>query len=359
MTQQRMRRRLLACGGALLLAPVLPARAAEPEAAALARAIGPDVVLLNTAGHGARDIMRRALDFGVVMAQTGNALAVMERTGVATRLETDGDAPAQDADSAARSRNIAGGYVGGDIDLRFDFDAWRYAFAVAQPADGGRVARSLQFFDAQGRAVHKLFLRSEAAGGLFDLLARDLRAPVQRLALPPDAAPVPQEPRPEPRPDSAIDVRRLRQAWQAMEDIGQLGAVMAEFGVTREQALRLAPQGMAPRLAPRAVRTLLEAVAKHRLPLVVLVGNAGVTQVYTGVIAAATADGADFTAQAPGFSLRLSDSAFHSGYVVQRAGGASVEFFGPEGDPVVTFVGMRDRAQPLAWGELVKSLPRE
>jgi putative heme degradation protein len=31
-------------------------------------------------------------------------------------------------------RNIAGGYLGGEIDLRFTFKNWKYAFAVASRA---------------------------------------------------------------------------------------------------------------------------------------------------------------------------------------------------------------------------------
>lgn len=376
MTPQLIRRRLLA-GSALLLAGAWPARAASPgalapqasEAAMLARAIGAGVVLLNIGNNlannaannaannftnnAARDIMRRALDFGHVRAQTANGLAVMERTGVAMRLEQDGAAPAPLADGEAYARNIAGGYVGGDVDLRFDFDAWRYGFAVTQPAGDGAVSRSLQFFDAQGNAVHKLFITNDAAAGLFDLLVLDFRAPDQQRPLVMEAPGQKAE-----KPDSAVDVRQFRQAWLAMADPGQFGALVAEFGVTREQALRLAPPGMAQPLAPHALRFLLDEVAKHQLPIKAFVGNAGVTQIYTGTIAAAAADGAGYAAQAPGFSLRLRDSALHSGYVVQRAGATSVEFFGPDGEPVVTFVGMRDRAQPQAWANLVKGLPK-
>jgi putative hemin transport protein len=113
---------------------------------------------------------------------------------------------------------------------------------------------------------------------------------------------------------------------------------------------------MALPLAPQALRLLLDEVARQRLPVMVFVGNAGVTQIYTGTIAGAAADSAGCVAQAPGVSLHLRDSALRSGYVVQRAGATSVEFFGPDGEPVVTFIGVRDRAKPLAWGELVRRL---
>lgn len=365
MTIQPVRRRLLACSGALLLARAMPARAAGPDAVppinpvrdgvrALAAAIGPNVVLLNTANNAVRDIMRRALDFGHVMAQTGNDFAVMERTGVAMRLEREGDAPATNAGGDAQGRNVAGGYVGGDIDLNFNFDAWRHAFAVTRRGNDGNVTRSLEFFDAHGDAVHRLYLRNEAAGGLFDMLARDFRAPEQRLSL--EAAPALAKA--EEKPDSAIDVRQFRQAWLGMADAGQFGAIMADYGVTREQALRLAPPGMARQLGREAVRLLLDDVVRHRLPIMVLAGNAGITQRYTGLITNVAGDAAICAAQAPGFSLRLRDSAFRSGYAVRRAGVTSVEFFGKDGELAVAFLGVRERARPQAWDEVIQGLPK-
>lgn len=365
MTHSFTRRRLLASSGALLLAGVLPARAAgpetgqfssralpAPEAAMLARSIGPDVVLLTTANNAGRGIMQRALDFGTVMASTSNTLAIMERVGVAMRLEQEGSAPA--ADSSEQGRNIAGGYAGGDIDLRFNFDAWRYAFAVTQRGQDGGVTRSLQFFDEHGHALHKLYLRNEAAAGLFDMLALDFRAADQR----PSQVSVTAPTHLEIKPDSAIDVRRFQQAWQAMAEPGQFNAIIGEFGLTREQALRLAPPGRAFRLAPQALRILLDGVVRQQLPVMALLGNAGVTQIYTGMLSGAVPDSAGYAVQAPGFRLHLQDKAIRSGYVVQRAGAMSVEFFGDEGEPVVTFVGLRDRARPQAWSDLVRDLPK-
>ncbi|GAB2854655.1 hemin-degrading factor [Pseudoduganella ginsengisoli] len=353
MTISLIRRRLLASSGALLFAGVMPARAQPaPEAPLLAQAIGPNVVLLNTGDNAVRGIMQRALDFGQVTAQTANALAVMERTGVAMRLEQEGSAAS--AGNGEAGRNIAGGYVGGDIDLRFNFDAWRYAFAVTEKRNDGSVSRSLQFFDAQGNAVHKLYARNEAAGGLFDQLAMDFRAAGQTPSLVTVTAPA----RIEEKPDSTIPLPAFHQAWLAMTDPGQFSAILAAFGATRRQAMRLAPPAMAQRLAPQALRALVDGIAQHKLPIVAYVGNAGVTQIYAGTLAQASGDGAAYMAQAPGFRLALRDSALRSGYLVQRAGAVSVEFYGEGAEPALTLVGRRDLARPLAWAELLQSLPR-
>lgn len=330
-----------------------------PEAQLLASAIGRDVVLLKNSQGAARDLMRAALDFGQVRTQTANDAVLLERTGVATRLEQEEGAPAPDPDGGGEGRgaSFAGGYVGGAIDLRFNFDAWRYAYAVTQPGADGWPERSLQFFDAQGAAIHKLFLTNEVAAGLFEQLARDFRAPDQHPPAFTAAAPA----APPERPDSAIDVAQFRQAWLALTDAGQFGAMLAQFGVTRAQALRLAPPGMVrqigPAMAPQALRTLLGEVARQRLAIMALVGNAGVTQMYAGPLAEAAGDGDALLAQAPGLRLRLRGGALRGGDVVLRAGAASVEFYGPDGEPAVTFFSAGGRAQAPAWAALIRGLP--
>ena len=156
------------------------------EAELLATNIGTGVTRLRGEDLEAREIMRAALDLGTVLALTRNENGVIERTGVATKVkpadmtektETDKD---KLQEREARQRNVAGGYLGGDIDLRFHFDQWKYAFAVVQPgADGAQPKRSLQFFDASGAAIHKIYLKDAAGVPVFEKLAADFRHPSQ------------------------------------------------------------------------------------------------------------------------------------------------------------------------------------
>ena len=99
------------------------------EAELLATHIGKGVTRLSDTQHAPREIMRRALDLGTVMALTRNENGVIETTGVASRLKEDPATQngADDSECQARELNIAGGYLGGPIDLRFQFPRWRYA----------------------------------------------------------------------------------------------------------------------------------------------------------------------------------------------------------------------------------------
>ncbi len=328
------------------------------EAELLATGTGKTVTRLKDDNHAAREIMRRALDLGTVLAQTRNENGVIERTGVATRVKPQevqaGQGAEKDAEREARLRNIAGGYLGGEIDLRFTFDNWKHAFAVVQTGPDGVAERSLQFFDAHGSAAHKVYLKEAAGIPVFDKLVADFRHPDQAGAL--RIVPVAAK-APEPA-DSKVDVADFQQAWTDMSDVHQFNRLLGEFKISREQALRLAPKGMAQRVAPAAVRTLLDEAAKQKLGLMAFLGNGSVIQIFSGTIARTAASEGWYNVLDPAFKLHLRDSAFKSGWVVRRAGVTSVEFFDQQGELVVTFFGVRERGkpQPQSWTDLAASL---
>lgn len=330
------------------------------EADLLATGIGKTVTRLQDQGTAPREIMRRALDLGKVMALTRNEYGVIERTGVATRLKANEEVQTLDEDKAkereVRMRNIAGGYLGGEIDLRFWFDKWKYAFAVAQPGKDGVVSRSLQFFDASGNAVHKLYVRSDAGVPVFDKLVTEFRNPSQSADLKVVKAPV----KAKEKADSEIDVKEFQMAWNEINDVHQFNRLLTEFGVSREQAMRLAPPGAAERITPQAVRALLEGVAREKIKFMTFLGNGATIQIYSGTVTKVAEGGGYFNVLDPEFNLHLRDSAFASGWVVKRAGVISVEFFDKNSEQVVSFFAVRERNKPAPqpWADLTAALPR-
>ncbi|KAB8061390.1 hemin-degrading factor [Janthinobacterium sp. FT14W] len=331
------------------------------EAQLLATNIGKGVTRLQADGNQPREIMRAALDLGIVQAITRNENGVIETTGVASKFKQAGDKSEQadakqDPETEARQRNIAGGYLGGQIDLRFHFENWKYAFAVEQAGRDGKPTRSLQFFDANGTAVHKIYLRNEPGVAVYDKLVATFRLPQQSaelnvLAVAPKAA---------EKPDAEIDVKEFQLAWKDMTDVHQFAQIMREFHLSREQALRLAPAGVVERVTPAALRTLLENAAKDKVAIMVFLGNEGLTQIYSGKIEKTMAAGGFFNVLDPDFNLHIRDTALRSGWVVKRGGVTSVEFFDNEGTQVVSFFGVRERGkpQPQAWMDLADSLPK-
>jgi len=330
------------------------------EADLLAIGIGKTVTRLQEGENVPREIMRRALDLGTVMALTRNENGVLERTGVATKLKPQEEITGLDADKEkereARMRNIAGGYLGGEIDMRFTFKNWKYAFAVVQPGKDGVVSRSLQFFDAHGDAVHKVYVKSEAGVPVFDKLVADFRNPVQSADLKVTAAPL----KAAEKPDSAIDVKEYQMAWNELTDVHQFNRLLGEFGMSREQAMRLAPASSVQRVTPLAVRQLLEESAKQKLEIMAFLGNEAAIQIYSGKVSKVQEAGGWFNVLDPEFNLHLRDNAFNSGYVIKRAGVTSVEFFDKNGELVVSFFGVRERnkPQPQSWVDVTAALPK-
>ena len=331
------------------------------EAQLLATNLGNGVTRLQADGNQPREIMRAALDLGLVQAITRNENGVIETTGTASKFKQAGDKSdqadaKQDPEKEARERNIAGGYLGGAIDLRFHFENWKYAFAVAQPGRDGKLSRSLQFFDAQGDSVHKVYVRSEAGVAVFDQLVATFRAPEQSAQLNVLAA----APKVAEKPDASIDVKEFQLAWKEMTDVHQFAQIMREFHLTREQALRLAPAGMVERVTPEVLRTLLQNAAKDKVAIMVFLGNDGLTQIYSGKIEKTMAAGGFYNVLDPDFNLHIRDTALRSGWVVKRGGVTSIEFFDNDGTQVLTFFGVRERGkpQPQAWNDLADSLPR-
>jgi putative hemin transport protein len=318
------------------------------EAELLATGIGKTVTRLSDADHAVNDIMIRALDLGTVLALTRNENGVLERTGVATKAKPDSFTDKE------RFRAVAGGYLGGEIDMRFHFANWKHAFAVVQPGRDGTISRSLQFFDAQGNAAHKVYVKSEAGVAVFDKIVADFKHPQQTGELKIVAA----APKAAELADSAVDVKEFQLAWKEMTDVHQFNRIVGEFKLTREQAMRLAPEGVVQKIGPQALRKLLDESAKQQMPIMAFLGNGAATQIYSGKITKTAASGDWYNVLDPEFNLHIRETALKSGYVVQRAGVTSVEFFDKDGELVVTFFGVRERAkpQPQAWVDLTRAL---
>ncbi len=330
------------------------------EAELLATGNGATVTRLRGDTLEAREIMRAALDLGTVLALTRNENGVIERTGVATKVKPqEAPAPTEDKDKLqereARLRNIAGGYLGGEIDLRFHFDHWKHAFAVVQPgANGAEPKRSLQFFDAAGVAIHKIYLKDAQGVPVFERITAQFRHPDQggKLAIAPAA------PRAPELADSKVDVKEFQLAWGELSDVHQFNRLLTEFKVSRAQAMRLAPAGMARAIKPSAVRTLLDEAARQQLGLMAFLGNGALTQIFSGKITKTAASDGWYNVLDPAFNLHLRDSALRSGWVVRRAGVTSIEFYDANDELVVTFFGVRERGQPQpkGWTDLSGAL---
>ncbi|WP_034392089.1 hemin-degrading factor [Comamonas thiooxydans] len=296
------------------------------------------------------DILKALEACGTVMALTRNESTVHEKDGIYQNLSAQGPV------GLALSR---------EIDLRLFFMHWHAGFAVTEEsANGNRPAmRSLQFYDAAGRAVHKVFAREATDMAAWNAL-------VERFAEP-SAGYVFREPAAKPavKADAEIDVPALTQAWTDMKDTHEFFEMLRRFGVERQQAFRLVPQ-YCERLSTDAVAQLLGDAAVDGVSIMVFVGSSGCIQIHTGPVSnIQPMDGKEgvrwINVLDKGFNLHLRTDLIANVWVVQKPTSdgvvTSVEAFDAEGNNMAMFFGERKPGQPelQGWRDLVAGLPRK
>ncbi len=308
----------------------------EPEAALLQIEAGSEVTRLVSDWA---TLLPAVGTLGRVMALTRNASCVHERHGPYLKVEANGP---------------MGLALGEDIDLRLFLRNWVYAFAV-RPEAGSKRRPSLQFFDAAGRAVHKIHCTEETDMAAYDAFVRRFAAPAD-VAAPSFVAVAPAAP---DRADSEIDVTALRTSWNALRDTHDFYGMLRKLRVGRLQALRLAGTDLARPLGTGAARRALEAASASKVPIMVFVGNEGCIQIHSGPVDRLKQMGDWFNVLDPSFNLHLKESDIDSVWLVRKPTDdgivTSLEVYDAAGTQIATFFGKRKPGIPedLRWRALV------
>ncbi|PIF91503.1 putative hemin transport protein [Acidovorax sp. 62] len=285
---------------------------------------------------------------GPLMALTRNESTVHEKTGVYQNVSATGP---------------VGLALGPDIDLRLFFAQWHAGFAVTEPGRPGHPsAQSLQFFNAQGHAVHKIYLREQTDLAVWNAVVARFAEPSAGYVFQPAG------PKPAVRPDADIDAQGLQEAWSAMQDTHEFFGLLRQFGAERQQSFRLVEGQFTQRLQVQAVPWLLERAARDALPIMVFVGSGGCIQIHTGPVHTIrpmdTADARWINVLDPGFNLHLRTDRIAAVWAVEKptADGVvtSVEAFDHDGELMCMFFGERKpgQAELIGWRDLVAGLPR-
>ena len=294
------------------------------------------------------DILQALEACGPVMALTRNETAVHEKDGIYRNLTQEGP---------------IGLCVNPDIDLRLFFMHWHAGYAVTEPGRGGVLAHSLQFFDAAGVAVHKVYARPATDLQAWKSLVERCVEPGAQRSFQPRAA------QPAVAPDSSIDADGLRTAWAAMQDTHEFFGMLKKFGAERQQSFRLTQGQFCVPLATGVVTELLERAAADATPIMVFVGSKGCIQIHSGPVHTIKPMATPGAAQwinvlDPGFNLHLRTDRVVSAWLVRKptADGVvtSVEVFDDTGEVVAMFFGVRKPGQPElpAWRALAETLER-
>lgn len=294
------------------------------------------------------DILSALQPCGTLMALTRNEAVVHEKDGIYQGFSREG--------MVALCNND-------DIDLRVFFFQWHAGFAVTEPGHGGQTMRSLQFFNKQGVAVHKIYARPSTDLQAWEAVVARFADAAAHYQFVPAAAPAPVA------ADASIDAAGLRQAWANMKDTHDFFGMLKQFGCERQQSFRLTQGQFCEVLQPSAVTNLLEQSAATALPIMVFVGSKGCIQIHSGAVKnikpMVTPGGADWiNVLDPGFNLHLRRDLITSTWLVRKPTTdgvvTSVELFDATGDVVAMFFGVRKpgQAELQAWRTLAEGLPR-
>ncbi|MFO1141604.1 MAG: ChuX/HutX family heme-like substrate-binding protein [Amaricoccus sp.] len=313
-------------------AALLEARRSTGDAVRLARPDGPG-------GFGA--ILARLPEVGEVMALTRNDACVHELQGRFAVPEIEGGM----------------GQVVGEIDLRLFLRHWVIGFALEEETRSGR-RRSLQFFDAAGGAIHKIYATEATDRVAFERIVTDAQ---DRGATPARFAPV-KDAAPE-RPDAEVDVAGLVAAWEALAHTHEFFLLLRRFGIGRAQAMRLAGSDRARPLSLDAARTALEEAAAATLPIMAFVGNPGCVQIHSGPVHRIEKVGPWLNVLDPRFNLHLHTDRVATAWAVRKpsVNGEihSVELYDTAGELACQLFGHRQAGgtERADWRALVGALP--
>lgn len=305
-------------------------------------------LLLTNVGEGVTvlrpefaNILTEVEKLGKVMALTRNDECVHERKG--TYLNGDFSSPHAQL------------FVGEDIDLRIFQNHWKFAFAVVE---GDR--KSLQFFGKDGLALHKIYLTKDSNVDAFETIVEQFKTEDQTETFEFEAV----APKAPEKADSEIDAEGFKKAWTELKDTHDFFMMTRKFGVSRTQALRLAPEGYAIKIDTSKVVNVLEDASEKNLPIMIFVGNRGIIQIHTGEVTKTMWHQQWFNVMDPDFNLHLDVTKIAEAWIVKKPTEdgevTAIEVFNKEGDFIVQFFGKRKPGIPelQEWKDLVADLEK-
>ncbi len=293
-----------------------------------------------------QDLIAALEPLGPVMALTRNEACVHEKVGVYREVSAQGP------------QRQVGLVLGGDIDLRIFYSHWRHGFALTERLADGALQRSLQFFDAAGHAIHKVFLRPDSDQPAYESLVSRFLAENQSPGLAAEAA----WEEPTEQPDERIDVARFREEWASLRDTHDFFGLLRRHQLSRTQALRLADPRFAQPVPLSSAQELLSRAAQQGVSIMVFVGNAGMIQIHSGPIHQVAMMGPWINVLDPGFNLHLREDLIASAWLVRKptVDGlvCSLELFDAQGRTLAMCFGERKpgQAERCEWRQLLESL---
>ncbi|MCT6860134.1 hemin-degrading factor [Bartonella apis] len=286
-------------------------------------------------------LLKNAHKLGEVMALTRNEYAVSEKKGHFQNVFPGSDV----------SMTL------GQIDLRIFQNNWKFAFVRTMPVRD-RIVDSLQFFDAYGEAVFKLYPEPTTDLDEWNKLVALLKVDATKEKL--------RVLRATPYNNSPIhnaDIEEFRNRWRQMTDVHQLHDILKELKIGRHDAVKLVGSEFANEVRGDSVEILLQSAAEREVPIMCFVGNKGCIQIFTGKIEKLKKIDGWFNILDEKFHLHLLTSGISRIWNVRKPTSdgyvSSLEVFDQNGEMIIQFFGKRSAGEQERedWRSLLSELP--
>lgn len=298
-------------------------------------------------GGDFRKLLEQAGSLGHVMALTRNEYCVHERKGVYEKISFN---------------NHVGLVLGADIDLRLFMNRWKYGFAVNE-----NERLSLQFFDKEGTAVHKIYLTETSNREAYENLVKQFSAAEQDERLFIDTAGKREvnvvkngeAPAKDANTPDEAGIAAFQKGWLELKDTHDFFGLLRKFRLNREKAMHIAPEGHATKITLRRLKEVFENAVSLELPIMVFTGSPGCIQIHTGPVKRLVQTGPWFNVLDPEFNLHLREDGIRSAWVVRKPTDdgmvTGIEVFDAGGELIVQLFGKRKPGIPEdeRWRDLV------
>ena len=314
------------------------------EGELVASRVGLDVVKLE---NKPQEILLSIEKLGSVMALTRNEHCVHERHGVYSNGSFSSHGPM-----------TMGLFVNPDIDLRLFMKHWKYCFSLTETA-GDRILRSFQFFDSEGKAIHKIYALETSQEKIFNEITESFREeqPEREIIVSLKTN------SPSFADDDEVDWDSFRTSWRNLKDTHDFFPMLRKFNLDRQQAFRRIGNEFAYQVKNTSSKIMLELAAEKNCEIMVFVANQGCIQIHTGPVVKLAEMGPWYNVLDPNFNLHLNTDGIAWSWVTKKptVDGivTALEVFDQKGELVVTFFGKRKPGIPELdlWREIVGQLP--
>ncbi|CAB5570710.1 hemin-degrading factor [Providencia hangzhouensis] len=249
------------------------------------------------------------------------------------------------------------------LDLRMFFSHWDAIFALTEDSKHGE-RHSIQFFDKQGDALHKVYTTDETDMAAWQALiekyaTQDNPELIHEAATPFTNQPVSEELK-----------QQLEQQWRNMTDVHQFFVLLKKNNLSRQQVFAAVSDDLAWKVPNDSFNQLINTAFKDQNEIMIFVGNRGCVQIFTGEIKKIMpyqSEGSDLkwlNIFNPDFTLHMIENGIAECWVTRKPTQdghvTSLEVFDNQGNQIAQMYGQRTEGTPEQeqWRQQVTALPR-